>query len=59
MDALTLPADLDALLRIPGVSGYESLVREHVRAHVRALGPLHEDAMGNLTLTLGDRGPTC
>ena len=57
MDALTIPADLDALLRIPGVSGYEGPVREHLRARVRDLGPLREDAMGNLTLTLGDRGP--
>lgn len=57
MDLSTIPDDLRDLLAVPGVSGYEAPVRAHLRERLGDLGPLQEDAMGNLTLTMGEVGP--
>jgi putative aminopeptidase FrvX len=49
---------LEEMIGIPGVSGFEEGIREHIRGMVEAKGlkPV-EDNIGNLIVTLGDRGP--
>jgi putative aminopeptidase FrvX len=49
---------LEEMIRIPGVSGFEEDIREHIRGLIRAKGlePV-EDNIGNLIATIGDRGP--
>lgn len=54
---MTIPEDLRELLALPGISGYEGPVRAHLQRRLEGLGPLREDAIGNLTLTLGEVGP--
>jgi len=49
--------DLDRLLALPGVSGYEDAVRDHLLARVGDLGPTSVDALGNMRLELGTTGP--
>ncbi|MDQ1371446.1 MAG: family metallopeptidase [Candidatus Thermoplasmatota archaeon] len=49
---------LDELIRVPGVSGFEDDIREHIRAKVEAMGlEAEEDNIGNLSVTVGDKGP--
>jgi len=49
---------LEELIRVPGVSGFEEDIREHIRAKVEAMGlEPEEDNIGNLIVTLGDKGP--
>ena len=54
---MTIPTDVEALLRIAGVSGYEAPVRRYIRSRIDGIGAVREDAMGNLSLTLGSSGP--
>ncbi|MGQ9587203.1 MAG: M42 family metallopeptidase [Thermoplasmata archaeon] len=49
---------LEELIRVPGVSGFEDEIREFIRAKVRAMGlKPTEDNLGNLLVTIGDKGP--
>lgn len=49
---------LDEMIRVPGVSGYEEDIREYIRAKVEAMGlEPEEDNIGNLIVTVGDKGP--
>ena len=51
------PEDLLALLAIPGVSGYERPVVDHLRASLPDGVDARVDAIGNLTATFGTGGP--
>lgn len=56
-----MPKELEQELRetvmLPGVSGYEGAVRDHIRKRVGV--PTREDAMGNLILEMGGgKGPS-
>ncbi len=44
---------LKELILTPGVSGWEDQIRDKIRERVSGFGPTTVDAMGNLTLTLG------
>ncbi len=46
-----LEDELKEIIMLPGVSGYEDEVREHIRKRVGV--PTKEDAMGNLILEMG------
>jgi putative aminopeptidase FrvX len=49
---------LEEMIRIPGVSGYEDDIREYIRAKLKAMKlPSEEDNIGNLTVTIGSKGP--
>ncbi len=49
---------IEEMIRIPGVSGYEDDIREHIRAKVEAMGcEVEEDNIGNLLTTVGSEGP--
>jgi len=49
---------LEEMIRVPGVSGYEDEIREHIRKKVAALGvKTKEDNIGNLIAVVGDKGP--
>lgn len=49
---------LEELIRVPGVSGFEDDIREYIRTKVEAMGLIpKEDNLGNLIVTVGDRGP--
>lgn len=49
---------LEELIRVPGVSGFEEDIRERIREKVEAMGlEAEEDNIGNLIVTVGDRGP--
>ncbi len=49
---------LDELIRVPGVSGFEDDIRDCIRAKVEAMGlETEEDNIGNLIVTMGDKGP--
>ena len=49
---------LEELIRVPGVSGFEEDIRERIREKVEAMGlEPEEDNIGNLVVTVGDRGP--
>lgn len=49
---------LEELIRVPGVSGFEEDIRDCIRAKVEAMGlEPEEDNIGNLIVTVGDRGP--
>jgi len=51
------PEELLALLAIPGVSGYERPVVEHLRARLPDGAEARVDAIGNLTVTFGAGDP--
>jgi putative aminopeptidase FrvX len=52
-----LEKELNEVVMLPGISGYEDEVREHIRRRVKV--PTREDAMGNLILELGGgKGPS-
>ena len=46
-----LESELEEVVRLPGVSGYEDEVRKYIRERVGV--PTREDAMGNLILEMG------
>lgn len=49
---------VEELIRVPGVSGFEEDIRDRIRAKVEAMGlQPEEDNIGNLIVTLGDKGP--
>jgi putative aminopeptidase FrvX len=49
---------LEEMIRIPGVSGYEDDIREYIRAKLKAMKlSSEEDNIGNLTVTIGSKGP--
>ncbi len=49
---------LEEFIRIPGVSGYEDCIRDRIREQVESMGEaVEEDNMGNLTTTIGTKGP--
>ncbi len=48
---------LEKLLLVPGIPGYEDLVREEIKKLVGGAGRLWEDRVGNLVLELGGEGP--
>jgi len=49
---------LEEMIHVPGVSGYEQEIREHIRKKVVALGvKTSEDNIGNLISVVGDKGP--
>jgi len=49
---------LDELIRVPGVSGFEDDIRDCIRGKVEAMGlETEEDNIGNLIVTVGDKGP--
>ncbi len=49
---------LEEMIYVPGVSGYEEEIREHIRKKVAALGvKTTEDNIGNLIAVVGDKGP--
>lgn len=47
------------MIKVPGVSGFEDDIRDCIRKKVEAMG-LHttEDNLGDLLVTLGDKGPS-
>lgn len=53
----TIPADLHDLLQLPGVSGYERRVVEHVRARLPDGIASTVDALDDLTATFGAGAP--
>jgi putative aminopeptidase FrvX len=49
---------LEEMIRVPGVSGFEDDIRDYIKAKVEAMGlKPWEDNIGDLLVTLGDRGP--
>ena len=49
---------LEEMIRVPGVSGYEDEIREHIKRLVEDMGAAtEEDNIGNLITTVGDKGP--
>lgn len=49
---------LEEMIRIPGVSGYEEDIREHIRAKLKRMRlSAEEDNIGNLVVTVGSKGP--
>lgn len=49
---------VEELIKVPGVTGFEDDIREHIRAKVKVLGlKAEEDNIGNLITTVGDIGP--
>ena len=49
---------LEELIRVPGVSGFEDEIRENIAKKVKAMGMKPtEDNLGNLIVTIGDKGP--
>lgn len=49
---------VEELIRIPGVSGFEDEIRDHIRKKVEGMGlEAQEDNLGDLIVTLGDKGP--
>jgi putative aminopeptidase FrvX len=50
---------LEEMIKVPGVSGFEDDIRNCIRRKVEAMG-LHatEDNLGDLLVTLGDKGPS-
>ena len=49
---------LEEMIRIPGVSGYEDDIREHIRAELRKMKlSAEEDNIGNLVVSIGSKGP--
>lgn len=49
---------LEEMLKVPGVSGYEEEIRDHIRKKAEGLGAsTTEDNIGNLVTVVGDRGP--
>ena len=49
---------LEEMIRVPGVSGYEDEIREYIRRRVEEMGATaEEDNIGNLTATVGSKGP--
>jgi putative aminopeptidase FrvX len=49
---------VEELIRVPGVSGFEDDIRECIRGKVEAMGlETEEDNIGNLIVTVGDKGP--
>lgn len=50
--------ELEEMIYVPGVSGYEEDIREYIQAKVKALGvEACEDNIGNLVSVVGDKGP--
>ena len=51
--------ELEELIKVPGVSGFEDDVREFIRRKVEAMGvKTREDNIGNLIAVVGDSGPS-
>ena len=49
---------LEEMIHVPGVSGYEEEIRDHIRKKVAALGvKASEDNIGNLFAIIGNKGP--
>ncbi len=49
---------MEELIKVPGVSGFEDDIREYIRSKVEALGlKPWEDNVGDLLVTVGDKGP--
>jgi putative aminopeptidase FrvX len=49
---------VEELIKVPGVTGFEDDIREYIRAKVKAMGlKAEEDNIGNLIITVGDKGP--
>ncbi len=49
---------VEELVRIPGVSGFEDEIREYIKKKVEAMGlEAVEDNLGDLVVTIGNRGP--
>jgi len=49
---------LEELIKVPGVSGFEDEIREFIRARIRTMGlKPTEDNLGNLLISIGDKGP--
>jgi putative aminopeptidase FrvX len=49
---------LEELIRVPGVSGFEDDIRENIAKKVEAMGlKPAEDNLGDLIVTVGERGP--
>ncbi len=49
---------LEELIRVPGVSGFEDDIRENIAKKVKAMGlKPTEDNIGDLMVTVGDKGP--
>jgi len=54
-----LRKELEELIKVPGVSGFEEDVREFIRGKIEAMGvKTREDNIGNLIAVVGDSGPS-
>jgi putative aminopeptidase FrvX len=50
---------LEELIKVPGVSGFEDDIRDCIRKKVEAMGlSPTEDNLGDLLVTIGDKGPS-
>lgn len=50
---------LEEMIKVPGVSGFEDDIRDYIRAKVEAMGlKTTEDNLGDLLVTVGDKGPS-
>jgi putative aminopeptidase FrvX len=50
---------LEELIKVPGVSGFEDDIRDRIRKKVEAMGlSPTEDNLGDLLVTVGDKGPS-
>lgn len=50
---------LEEMIKVPGVSGFEDDIRDCIREKVEAMGlKATEDNLGDLLVTLGDKGPS-
>jgi len=50
---------LEEMIKVPGVSGFEDDIRDCIREKIEAMGlNATEDNLGDLLVTLGDKGPS-
>lgn len=50
---------MEEMIKVPGVSGFEDDIRDCIREKVEAMGlKATEDNLGDLLVTLGDKGPS-